>query len=753
MAATYYERANKHIINRLLASEELDDSDIDALHSYRRRVSKRGYVKVDYNYSKGGIQDGRLFADGGISLQSFRKKIRHTLAKDIYFDIDMSNAGPTILSQYCERNNIQHNYLDSYVKNREGWLKNISRRHGIPRDESKKLIIRLLYLGSYSLEGYDLDKDTKLNSVIALGKELRRIGKEVARKEHELYNKVCKIKSKNNKVATTLTYVVHIIENRCLQHMVKYFERKGYKVGSLCFDGLLVEKKEDEDENIMREHLEKCMEYVSNKEGYRISLEIKEMDETLDLPEFGNIVESDREVQEKLFVLENKDYFKTCNNELYVFDDRTGMYEKGKQGMDNLNYYILKHEKYFNIETSTNPKTSKLKSYGKDKHLLSNVSVFVRTVSKDNKWLERAENSSRGYLLFSNGIYNMKTGEFREGFDHNIVFFGSIPHKFNERNEDDIEYAKNISFGLLLDDYQPLLVAFARALSGINGKSKEFYFCPGKSNAGKSKLMQMFQTVFGQDYIRDFDASYLSVKSKNDSKDEAASMRWAYLARHARIIFSNEIRMNKIDGNIIKKIASGGDNMVGREHGGNEQAFKPHFTAFCMLNDIPQIDPLDQAVYNRLRYCEFNKIFVANPQNPGELKADDDLDDKIQSDRFVNGFTHLVLDAYKYYLEHGQPEFDETAKERWTIDDMQKDNVEVFINNTYEITNNKDDIVPVASVNEFKKAHAREIGKISPTRFREILENMGAVQELTRIEGKKARVWRYLREKENPIIF
>jgi parallel beta-helix repeat protein len=48
---------------------------------------------------------GRMFAKGALSLQSFPRAIRATLAHSFYYDIDMVNAHPVILSHLCKSKN------------------------------------------------------------------------------------------------------------------------------------------------------------------------------------------------------------------------------------------------------------------------------------------------------------------------------------------------------------------------------------------------------------------------------------------------------------------------------------------------------------------------------------------------------------------------------------------------------------------------------------------------------------------------
>ena len=151
---TLYERVDKDKILRLLSSPELTDDEKNALHRYKQKILNN-YVPVNYFYSKTCNNFGRLYAEGSISLQNFRKGIRHALADSLYDDIDMVNAHPVLLSQYCEKNNIKHKLLKDYVDNREVWLTNIMDFHCVSRDCAKKLILKLCYLGNYEIDPED----------------------------------------------------------------------------------------------------------------------------------------------------------------------------------------------------------------------------------------------------------------------------------------------------------------------------------------------------------------------------------------------------------------------------------------------------------------------------------------------------------------------------------------------------------------------------------------------------------------------
>lgn len=214
----------------------------------------------------------------------------------------------------------------------------------------------------------------------------------------------------------------------------------------------------------------------------------------------------------------------------------------------------------------------------------------------------------------------------------------------------------------------------------------------------------------------------------------------------------SNIRPNPARGNSIKKMSAGGDKLIGRNHNEAETAFVPHFTVFCMLNDIPKIDPLDDAVYSRLVYCEFKKQFVDEVvDSKFQVQADPDLSAKIKQARFIRGFIHLILDGYKYYLKHGQPEFNSLTKEEWTINDRKDKCVADLLLQHFEITNNDNDFISVADMNEFKNKHKKEFSTISSKRFNDLIKITFKIEQ-TRKGTNSTRGWIGIKNKNDDIL-
>ena len=244
----------------------------------------------------------------------------------------------------------------------------------------------------------------------------------------------------------------------------------------------------------------------------------------------------------------------------------------------------------------------------------------IKTLCVNNDWLKNKQNSSLGKLLFMNGYLDLRANKFYNVFDPNIVFMCRIQQEYKPELLDKI-HINDIKKKLFIDplgedvgDYY--MLSLARAIGG--DMTKKALFGLGCTNGGKSTATKACINSFGE-YVGTFNAENLAYTKS--SSDEGAKVRWAFLMRFKRLIFSNEIKTDtELNGNDIKKFSSGGDGLVGRIHGGLETEFIPHFMMVIFANDIPKITPYDDAVDNRLKIIGFNKQFVDEPTNEYQLK-------------------------------------------------------------------------------------------------------------------------------------
>ena len=211
---TFQEKVDLSILNKILNFCKLDQDIRNRLLAYRKLVNK-GYVTV--KYSPKNYEHGRVYADKSLSLQNFKKVIRHTLAREIYHDIDIENAHPVLLEQICAKNGWPCEALSKYNKNREKHLKDIMEKCEVDRGAAKDLIIRILYLGSIKQWMQDeIVTEYPPNFLNVLKKELGNIASKVWSQEKKLVEAVEKLDDKKNKKSTVLSWKMQGIEHQIL---------------------------------------------------------------------------------------------------------------------------------------------------------------------------------------------------------------------------------------------------------------------------------------------------------------------------------------------------------------------------------------------------------------------------------------------------------------------------------------------------------------------------------------------------------
>ena len=91
---------------------------------------------------------GRITPMNHLSLCVFPRPLRHSLCEK-YIDLDMVNCHPCILYNYCCKNDLFKPYLRDYVEDPAGIRESIMKFYSISKQDAKKIMLRLLFGGSY----------------------------------------------------------------------------------------------------------------------------------------------------------------------------------------------------------------------------------------------------------------------------------------------------------------------------------------------------------------------------------------------------------------------------------------------------------------------------------------------------------------------------------------------------------------------------------------------------------------------------
>ena len=263
---------------------------------------------------------------------------------------------------------------------------------------------------------------------------------------------------------------------------------------------------------------------------------------------------------------------------------------------------------------------------------------------------ENKLDSDPDLLCFNNGVYDLKTGMFRDGVpEDNITLCTGIDYvKFDEEHEY-ISQLNEFLYQIFPEDDKRhyMMIILSTMLEGRNAQEK-FYCLSGCGGNGKSKLNELLENCMGT-YIASVPTSLFT---KASAQSSAANPEIARL-RGVRIVTAQETAEKDVFNIELVKKMTGGDKMIARHLYGEFFEFYPQFKILFSCNHKPQLPADDIAIWRRFSVIEFLSRFVSNPdpRNKFEHKRDDFLTDKLEM--WKEAFMYLLLEIYKDYKKNG----------------------------------------------------------------------------------------------------
>ena len=230
----------------------------------------KNHLTVTYKRTPGS-KSGRLFCKP-VGLQSLKKVFRHTIAGDLYYDIDMVNAHPTLLSQWCKKNNMPSPLLNDYIDNREERLQELVNLHSITRSYAKQIVLEHLN-GKFE----NLSESTQF--LRDFSNEIIGIHEVVKAFRPDLWARTVKKKGENgyNLLGSCCNHLMCELEDNALRCMLRYFEDKDVaNYVSLVFDGIMILKDNVTDIDALLKGAEQS---IRSGVHYDIKLECKPMND------------------------------------------------------------------------------------------------------------------------------------------------------------------------------------------------------------------------------------------------------------------------------------------------------------------------------------------------------------------------------------------------------------------------------------------------------------------------------------------
>jgi P4 family phage/plasmid primase-like protien len=255
--------------------------------------------------------------------------------------------------------------------------------------------------------------------------------------------------------------------------------------------------------------------------------------------------------------------------------------------------------------------------------------------------------SNPDLLGFDNGVYDLKSGEFREGRPEDCVS-KTTGYDYNTEHTPETTDAINEFMARIFPDTEVRDYVFTLLASFLDGHpDQKCYIWVGAGGNGKSTLLELFESAIGGYAVRipGVTLTQETHMTPNQSNPEITRLKGS------RIVSTQELE--KFNINTLRNWTSG-DRMVGRNLYNPQNDFKPQFKLVCCCNSLPSLSPYDEGVWRRIRVLEFRSRFVDQPDpnnNQYEFKEDCHLTKKLGV--WKGAFMFMLLEHYKIYKENG----------------------------------------------------------------------------------------------------
>lgn len=748
-----YELVDESVLNELLERGQdvlngVSASDVNPerrgrdlvalLRQYRERpLNKNGARRIKYKFKNGRTQ-GRL-TSVGVSLQGLDRPIRHALCSNLYIDVDMCNAHPTLYSQLLRKFKRESPVLDMYVNEREDILAGVGARQGLVREDAKYLLLKSTYGG-----GLNGCKDDFCQSYV---REMRDHHIFISQQFPDTY-KFCRDNGCSYPESSCASMVIGAIENGVLRVIAECFEGVKIQTGTLMYDGLFVR-------DVPQGFLAQVEAAITEKTGYSVKLETKAM-EPYNLEFLRAKYVTERVIPEGLFSDESSsaspedararqediDYFeRVCDGDLGVaielrtlyghslknvggdddkaiffrYDTETRLWKKTYrsdimmtelQGLRSL--LRSKFSRYEDLFANLDrlQRTGKLGSELYDEwHTLSTANAMCTALGRtnhivpvmklassalrDDTFLDKL-NSNAEIMSVRNGVLNLRTLEVREREKEDYLDY-EIPYEYHANHPDKPAVEKLMTDATLAERYerteylQFLQEALGMACTGYD-REEAAVFLVGKSGANcKGLIMMLLQKILGPMFYA------LPSNTLVPGRDVNAGAACPHLMKLRGIRCANidECPDVRLDERTFKELTGGGKVSARQLYGTQEEFYMTH-TIIVNCNSPPQFGS-DPFIMRRVIACPFDAKFripgEADPEqcfdenDPTHFVRDNCLKDNIkQHDYLCAGFLSWVADGAQRYLARGRlPEKPDCCVVEADNLKMENDKIQQFI--------------------------------------------------------------------------
>jgi len=371
--------------------------------------------------------------------------------------------------------------------------------------------------------------------------------------------------------------------------------------------------------------------------------------------------------------LKNQLYY-SSKTKLWYYTNKSNIWMKTKESNEYLvattiqryiNVALKKAEDQARQETDKdikkhlNEEVSALKHYfeavGKSSYLGQTIK-YLRTLLLDIDFEKKLDNTG-GLVVFADGIFDLKTGEFRASIrkDDYVSFTLSLkyPPDFADKKMADLRGFLKKILNWNDNHLEYYLGVLGYAFTGDAHLEKSIYYIVdgtegGKGDNGKTFFFDILTHLLPE-YVKTSTPSLLEDANTKSHKQLPE-------LNGARIAWLDEGTKRKLNAALMKKVGDGMKINTDVMYG-NTIDLKVSYKMFVCSNHIPKIDKDEQAVYNRYKQIQFCSHFdrtgclEEEKYDTLEFIADTKLADTLK-EQYSDEIISLLLEyGMKYYMD------------------------------------------------------------------------------------------------------
>lgn len=276
-----------------------------------------------------------------------------------------------------------------------------------------------------------------------------------------------------------------------------------------------------------------------------------------------------------------------------------------------------------------------------------NVMKECRELFLDEQFVKKVD-ESRHLLACQNGVFDMKTFQFRDGKQEDYLSFST-----GLDIDPDMHYTAYPGWSEVdrfLNQVLPnpivrkyFLRHLSRCLDGF--ACQRFHILTGSGSNGKSMLMNLVETSLG-DYACKVPISLIT---QGRNKSSSASPEVVRLKGRRFVTMQEPDEAVPINTGIMKEITSS-EKILSRDlYAGSKSMIE--FELQCKFhlacNEKPKVNTNDGGTWRRLVVINFLSKFVLDPTGPNQYRMDTTIEQKVKSESWGRAFLAYLISVYK----------------------------------------------------------------------------------------------------------